>query len=49
MLSASRCVGLSMLTLTMASTDESSQMLCSRPLAASIAAAAVVASYGAGP
>ena len=47
---ASRCIGLGMLTLTMASSDEdeSNRMLCSRPLAASFAAAVVVASYGAG-
>jgi len=44
----SRCVGLGMLTLIMSSSDESSRMLCSRPLAASFAAAVVVASYGAG-
>ena len=43
-----RCIGLGMLTLTMASSDESNRMLCSRPLAASFAAAVVVASYGAG-
>ena len=44
----SRCVGLGMLTLIMSSSDESTRMLCSRPLAASFAAAVVVASYGAG-